>query len=110
MDELDETAREMEEVAREMNRGRVSRPMQERQRQILSRLLEAQRSLQERGEDSRREARPPGSPEGTPPRTSAPAATPEEQLRRDLLRALDAPYSPDTEALIRRYFERIGRQ
>ena len=108
MDDLDEVARQMEEVRQELQRGRVSRDMQERQRQILTRLLEAQRSLQQRGQDERREARPPGTPEGTPPAGTPPPPSPAEQLRRDLLRALDAPYAPDVETLIRRYFERIG--
>jgi hypothetical protein len=83
--------------------------MQDRQRRILTRLLEAQKSLNQRGQDERREGRRPGAvdadgPRGTPP----PPPTPDEQLRRDLLRALDADYTPELERLIRRYLERVS--
>jgi hypothetical protein len=107
--DLEEAAREMEEVRRELESGRVSREMQDRQRRILTRLLEAQKSLNQRGQDERREGRRPGAvdadgPRGTPP----PPPTPDEQLRRDLLRALDADYTPELERLIRRYLERVS--
>ncbi len=107
LDELEEAEQQMDEVRRELERGRVSRPMQERQRQILSRLLEATRSLQQRGEDDRREGRRPGAVDADGPRAAPPPPTPDEQLRRDLLRALDADYTPETERLIRRYLERL---
>ena len=105
--DLEEAAEEMERVAEELGRGRVSREMQERQRAILTRLLQAQKSLQERGQDERREGRRPGAVDADGPRAAPPPPTPEEQLRRDLLRALDAPYSTDYDLLIRRYFDRL---
>ena len=110
MDDLQTMARQMDAVAQELRRGRVTRELQEQQRQILSRMLEAQRSLQQRGEEQRREASPPGSVTGQPPGGTPPPVNANEQRRRDLLRALDAPYSPDVEALIRRYFQRLGGQ
>ena len=108
MDNLSTVAREMDAVAQELRRGRVTRELQEQQRQILSRMLEAQRSLQQRGEEQRREASPPGTVDGRTPSGTPPPVNADEQRRRDLLRALDAPYSPDVERLIRRYFQRLG--
>ncbi len=106
--DLEDIARQMEESIEEMQRG-GSRPLVERQQQILTRLLEAQRSMQQRGEDERREkrdARPyqPSEPGAAPPSEAA------EQLRRDLIRALESGYAPDYQNLIKRYFELLQQQ
>ncbi|PEN13900.1 hypothetical protein CRI94_07540 [Longibacter salinarum] len=102
--DLDRIAEQMEETIRELQRGQQNSRTVERQQQILTRLLNAQRSLRKQGKDDRREGREPGDYE----RRSPADLTPQEeieQLRRDLIRALDSGYAPDYERLIKRYFE-----
>ena len=99
----------MEETIQELQQSRVNRKTVERQQQILTRLLEASRSMQERGRENRREGRT-----GTDIRREGPAElTPAERadkLRHDLLRALDSGYAPDFQELIKRYFELLQEQ
>jgi hypothetical protein len=102
--DLERIAEQMQETIEELTLRQVTPRTIERQRQILTRLLEASRSLQERGRDRRRESRTgedvlrQGPPELTAPERA-------DQLRRDLIRALESGYAPDFEELIRRYFE-----
>ncbi len=107
--DLDKIADDMEKTLRELETRRVAPQMIERQRQILQRLLDAQRSMQERGRERRREAR-----EGQDmPRAAPPDALPEDpadKLHRDLIRALESGYAPDFEERIRRYFEILQRE
>ncbi|MEX1055204.1 MAG: chromosome partitioning protein ParA, partial [Rhodothermales bacterium] len=107
--DLQKIADQMEETIRDLERRNVDRNMIQRQQQILQRLLDAQRSMQQRGEENRREAREGRdlsreSPDDLPPREAA------EKLRRDLIRALESGYSPDYEELIKRYFELLQKQ
>ena len=107
--DLDKIADDMEETLRELETRRVAPQTIERQRQILQRLLDAQRSMQERGRERRRESR-----EGQDaPRNVPPDALPEDPadtLHRDLIRALESGYAPDFEERIRRYFEILQRE
>ena len=100
--DLGKIAEAMEESIRELERGSVSRRTQQRQQEILTRLLDASRSMQERGRERRREGRrgeeiQRESPQGTDPAQAA-------LLRRALLDALERGYTPDYEELIKRYF------
>ncbi len=107
--DLDKIADDMEKTLRELETRRVAPQMIERQRQILQRLLDAQRSMHERGRERRRESR-----EGQDmPRAAPPEALPEDpadKLHRDLIRALESGYAPDFEERIRRYFEILQRE
>ncbi|MFB6273250.1 MAG: DUF4175 family protein [Salinibacter sp.] len=103
--DLQKIAKQMEKSAQDLNSGRHSRDLIERQQQILTRLLNAQQSLRTQGKKQKRrgqradenvERERPGE---RPP--SDDAAT----LRRDLIRALEMGYNSDYEALIKRYFE-----
>lgn len=102
--DLNRIADQMMESIEEMQQNRVSRRTVERQNQILTRLLEASRSMQERGQDKKREGKTAEqllreSPADLPPNERL------ERLRKDLIRALETGYSSDYQALIRRYFE-----
>ena len=107
--DLDKIAEQMEETVRELERRRAGRRTVERQQEILTRLLEATRSMQERGREERRESRT-----GEGQTREGPEDLPElerlDALRRDLIQALDAGYAPDYEELIKRYFERLQEQ
>ena len=103
--DLDRIAEQMEETIRELQQGQQNDRTIERQRQILTRMLQAQQSLRTQGREQKRRgqsADDPGArdaPDDLTPREEA------ETLRRDLIRALESGYSPDYEDLIRRYFE-----
>lgn len=106
--DLDALARQMEETVQELQQGQLDRRTLERQRQILTRLLEAQHSIREQDEEPRRQSR---SGEDVV-RESPPELTPQQELdrlRRALIEALESGYAPDYEALIRRYFELLER-
>lgn len=107
--DLNKIAEQMEESIQELQRRQVDQRTIDRQQQILQRLLDAQKSLRERGEEKKREGR-----EGRDvPRDSPGPLTPAEEaekLRRDLIRALESGYTPDFEELIKRYFELLQQQ
>ena len=94
----------------EMERSGASQETVNRQRRILSRLLDAQRSLRRR--DYTRERR---SRAGGEYARAAPDALPEdllratEELREDLLRAMQHEYPAEYRELIRAYFEGLAR-
>lgn len=102
--QLEQAAQQMAETVDELSRGRAGGELIERQQQILTRLLQAQNASQQRGEEERREGRT-AEDQPRPPGTPAPPEEQAEQLRRDLIRALEGGYAPDYQSLIRRYFE-----
>jgi len=107
---LEDTVGEIEETLAEMERSGASEETINRQKRILSRLLDAQRSLRRRDYKRERRSRP-----GEEYVRSGPQALPEEitrateQLREDLLRAMQRDYPPEYRALIRAYFEGLSR-
>lgn len=107
---LDQIARQMQETIRELLENQLDRQTVRRQQQILQRLLDAQRSIRERDEEPRRQGRTAQTPPDreTPPPLRLPEL--QDRLQRDLLRALEAGYAPDYEALIRRYFEQLQKR
>ena len=107
--DLNKIAEQMQETIEELQRGQADRRTIERQQQILTRLLDAQRSLQQRGKEKRRESETGRDAD----RESPDALTPTEQaekLRRDLIRALESGYAPDYQELIKRYFDLLQQQ
>ena len=103
--DLNRIAEQMEDTIEELQQGQQSPRTIERQRQILTRMLQAQQSLRTQGREKKRRGQ---RAEEIDRRESPEDITPQEQadrLRRDLIRALESGYAPDYEALIRRYFE-----
>ena len=108
--DLDQIAAQMEESIRELTLSQTNHPeVRERQQQILTRLLDASRSMTERGQQRKREGeqaeetiRP-----GPDPLKLMPS---EEALQRALLEALESGYAREYQALIRRYFELLEQQ
>lgn len=103
IEEIDETLAAMEEVG-------VSQETIDRQKKILSRLLDAQRSLRRR--DYTRERR---SRAGRAYVRTGPDELPEsavragDELREDLLRAMQRDYPEEYRELIRAYFLELSR-
>ncbi len=108
MGDLNKIAEQMEETIQELQRGQPGRRTQERQQQILTRMLDATRSMQERGRENRREGQI-GEPTPRDSPGQLPASEDAESLRRALIEALESGYSPDYEDLIKRYFELLQR-
>ncbi|MGH7495221.1 MAG: DUF4175 family protein [bacterium] len=108
---LDQTANDMEEVVKDLQENRLGRQTLERQQQILSRMLDAQRSMRERDLSEERQAERSKNYRGTDP-----GALPENlgerrtKIQEDLLRALREKYSRDYRELIQKYFEALARE
>ncbi|NNE69462.1 MAG: DUF4175 family protein, partial [Rhodothermales bacterium] len=107
--DLEKVAEQMQETIEELQQQRLSRRTVQRQQQILTRLLEASRSMQERGRERRRESESADQITRDSPTELSPAER-ADQLRRDLIRALERGYAPDYEELIRRYFDLLSQQ
>ena len=77
--DLGDIASEMEEAARSLQNQDLDRPLLNRQQKILSRMLDAQHSMRERGRSEEREARlSSGRPGRNPkPVAAAPPASPQ---------------------------------
>lgn len=108
---LDETAREMGEVAKELAQNpQVQAKTIQRQQRILSRLLDAQRSMQTRDFSKKRESK---KGKNYLPRRVAglPRDLGEQQMKiqQDLLKALKEGYSRDYKELIKKYFDALSR-
>lgn len=108
MASLEQVVEEMKAVERDLADLNVSRQLVERQQQILSHLLDAQRSLRQRGQKEQREAETarPYTP-GARPKLPEDRGERNRLLREELLRSLRQGYPQDYEDLIRAYFERL---
>jgi hypothetical protein len=99
---------QMRDAARELRRGQLDTRAAPRQDQILQRLLQTERSINERGREEQRQGQT-GAPRPDPERPSSLPAQPRpaDLVRADLIRALESGYSADYQDLIKRYFERL---
>jgi hypothetical protein len=106
--DLRQLADEMREVIRQLEQNNASPETIRRQERILSRLLDASRSMQERDFERRRRATTgrtiarPGPTAVEPPARS--------RLREELDRALEQGFARDYQELIRKYFEALERE
>ncbi len=110
MGNLEKIAEEMKEVLSDMQSGNVSEDTRRRQDRILSRLLDASRSMNERDYEKTRESR-----SGEDVVRKSPAELRLEDLRskqavQDLLKSMQQGYSKDYEQLIRQYFEKLQHE
>ncbi len=104
--DLRSVAQEMREVQTDLAQGEIKAETLREQERILSRLLDSQRSTQERDFEDRRRAES-GRNVLRPGPGPLDLSTQEgkSRLRRDLLRALEEGYAREYEELIRKYFE-----
>jgi hypothetical protein len=107
---LGELGKEMQEIVNDLKNQQVDERTLKRQEKILTRLLDAQRSVRER--EYRRE-RISRTAEGVYPH-QAPGVVDEnaatDETRELLLRALKEGYTRDYQQLIREYFEALARE
>lgn len=109
--DLGKVSQDMEEAAKEMEQRNLNRPLIDRQRRILSRLLDAQRSMHQREYSKKRQAET-----GKEYETSSPRALPtdlrsqKDRIKDDLLKALKEGYTRDYQELIKKYFEALAAE
>ncbi len=103
---LDGIAQQMEEVVKELKRKQLDRRVIERQQKILSRLLEAQKSIRERDQSRKRKAEWEKAPiVRSPAPIDLQSIQQEDQLRRELLRSMEEGYSLEYRKFIQKYYD-----
>ena len=106
--DLQKMAKDMGDVAKRLEMGQLNRETLRRQQKILSRLLDAQRSVRQRDYSRKRR-----SEAGKAYVIRRPGALPREvlqqkdQLQEDILRARKAGYSEDFIQLIQAYYQAL---
>ena len=109
--DLEKVGQDMQEVVKDFQKRNVNPDTINRQKRILSRLLDAQRSVHNRDFSKKRKAQT-----GKEYRVVSPNALPsdllssKDRLKNELLRALKEGYSKDYRELIRRYFDSLSRE
>lgn len=98
---------QMQEAARSLRRRRLNGDLPQTQQQILQRLLETERSVNQRDRKPQREAQTAESQGESADGDTPPPTSPAERIRSDLIRALQSGYARDYHDLIKRYFERL---
>ena len=105
---LDEAKRDMDEVAKKLQEGRVDADLTEKQNRILSRLLDAQRSVNRREFDDQRESRTGEDvSRPSPPPLARDLLQPKDRAERDLLRARAERYPSEYRDLVESYLRRL---
>ncbi len=108
---IDHLIEEMEDVASDLEKGSIDEGIIERQRQILSRLLDAEKSLRERDYTRERQAERP-----EPYQASSPLPLPQDVFREDdlldrsLYPMVEGSYPEGYRETIRNYFRELMRE
>lgn len=109
MSDLQRMAEEMEDAINDMRGGRTDQIMIDRQQNILSRMLQAEKALEERGEEEKRE----GDTATDYERTNPPPLTLEELRKKIQLQMQGSgttPYNEDFRKLIEQYFKELQKR
>ncbi|HEV8480814.1 MAG TPA: hypothetical protein VGR66_08455 [Candidatus Eisenbacteria bacterium] len=105
---LDDAKRDMDEVAKQLQQGRIDPDLTERQNKILSRLLDAQRSVNRREFDDQRESRSGDDvTRPSPPPLARDLLQPKDRAERDLLRARAERYPAEYRDLVEAYLRKL---
>ena len=108
---LNELGGEMDEVINELKAKNIDRKVIERQERILSRMLDAQKSIREKEYSRKRKAEYEKQQLAkSPPELQIDLIQKEDRLRRELLEALEEGYSPEYKELIKKYFESLYKE
>jgi hypothetical protein len=107
--DLDNMAKEMGEVVEDLQKLKIDRKTIDRQQQILSRMLDAQKSVREKEYSKKRLAEAGKEYRRKSPNDPTNAEDPRmKQLSLDLIRALQEGFNPDYEKLIEEYFRALN--
>ncbi len=110
MGRLGELGEEMREVVQDLQNRQVDERTLKRQERILTRLLDAQRSVREREYRKERLSRTAQGDYFQPAPGEADQNLQLDQARERLLRALREGYTRDYQQLVRAYFEAMARE
>ncbi|MDZ7691045.1 MAG: hypothetical protein U5K69_07885 [Balneolaceae bacterium] len=109
LSEMERMAEEMEKTINDLRGGQTDGELVKRQQNILSRMLSAEKAVQERGKKDERE----GTTSEEAPRSVPPDMTLEE-LQKKMRNLLNDPnqtqFSEDYQRLIEQYFELLKEQ
>ncbi len=104
--DLDEISRRMQEVITDMQGQKLDDELLQKQENILSKLLDAQKSINERDYEKERESRTGETVRrNLPPELNLSSPDALNKIRDELNRAVKEGYSRDYEELIRKYYE-----
>jgi hypothetical protein len=110
MGDLEKIAKEMEEVANDMRNGQVTPETQKKQERILSRLLDATRSMTERDFEKQRQSNSGKDMfKNAPKNLDMSTQEGRSAALRDFLQSIKQGYNKDYETLIKQYFESIQK-
>jgi hypothetical protein len=108
---LGELGEDMEKVIDDLKKQKLDRKVIERQEQILSRMLDAQKSVREKEYSKKRQAeRENTSIAKSPPELKQEMLEQENKLRKEMLNSLKEGYSPEYKEYIKSYYELLSRQ
>jgi hypothetical protein len=108
--DLDKVSKEMQEVIEEMKNKNVNENTVQKQERILSRLLDAQRSMRERDfERQRRSNTGQDFTRESPKDIDFNLLNSKNKLQQDMLKAIESGFAKDYETVIRKYFESIEK-
>ncbi|MFQ5583881.1 MAG: hypothetical protein ACE5GL_05550, partial [Calditrichia bacterium] len=108
---LGELGQEMEEVIKQLQKRQLDRKVIERQQKILSRMLDAQKSIREKEYSKKRQAeREKKIVVKSPPELRNEILNRESILQKELIQSLKEGYSSEYKDYIKLYYEILSRQ
>jgi hypothetical protein len=108
--DLDKIAEEMKEVVNNLEQNNVNPETIRKQERILSRLLDASKSMREKDYEKKRKAQTGTEIVRRGPGELDPSALEgKNKLLEDLLKSLEHGYSKDYQELIRKYFDELQK-
>lgn len=106
--DLEKIAQEMQEVVQDMKNGRITPETRKKQERILSRLLDASRSMTERDFEKNRESRSGQDMfRQSPKNIDMNTQEGKSAGLREFLRSIQQGYTKDYEILIKQYFDNM---
>jgi len=107
---LNETLKQMQEVITDMKTERLDDDVIQKQERILSKLLDAQKSVNERDYEKERESNTAENKSGLSPAQLNLNKTSRDALLKELLNnSKREGYSPDYEELIKKYYDLLQK-
>jgi len=110
MGRLDDLAGKMEEVAQNLDEGKLDRELVDRQEQIVTRMLDSQRSMRERDYKKERASTAAGDVKALGPDPWREEIDNEEVLLRMIRRGMQEKGPAEYEELIREYFRALSER
>ncbi|HYM20805.1 MAG TPA: DUF4175 family protein [Candidatus Kapabacteria bacterium] len=109
-EDLKKLADEMQDAITQMRSKGIHPETIQRQERILSKLLQAERSVHERDKEQERESKSAEDVQrGSPPELDLNSDDAKRALRDDMLRSNGSVYSKDYQTLIKKYLEQLAK-